>query len=290
MNSNSFSYSVTSAGNGQGFQNISFLSDEGRNVLSLNPSSLCTIVGYIKVRGDALNWFNYNEVIPFRTHLTEAIDISRTEISHYENENLILKNIKDSQGTLIAASNFPTSNPLESISLQILKVKYENSGDVCLVQTSFTFKSETQLSNDLKCKSFDVIIDKVILFDGDVQLTKSISDIRNTPFHATPLKNAILLLSRGFEWNVYISMFLTASVFTILSLSASLLTVALVPLLFISFAGRGRLSNAVRAYLRTDCRKNMSFFVNGWQAWSFCGSGMFSCYFTHVLYLHNAPF
>lgn len=283
MTSQTLEFFVNTADNNQNLQNISFLTEEGSSALSLRPSSLCSIVGYLKIRNHSSSWFTTNKVIPFRTHLTEAIhivtndDFSQGE--NYRNESSILENIVTSRRTVIEASNFPTSSPLESISLQLLQGKYESSGDVCLVTTSCTFKSSSQLSNchpSLKFESFDVIIDKIILFDGDVKISKSVPDSRNAPLRTIPWKYGLVALFRGAEWNVYLSMSLTVSVFWVLSLSTSLLAVALVPLFYIAFAGRGRLSNSVRSYLRTDLRKQMSFFVNGWQAWSFCGAGMFS--------------
>lgn len=51
-------------------------------------------------------------------------------------------------------------------------------------------------------------------------------------------------------------------------------------LLLLAISPRGRLSNAIRNYFASDGHKNMSFFVNGWQAWSFCGA---------VLHGHLSP-
>jgi hypothetical protein len=269
-----FVNTANTAANNQHLQTVSFLTEEG-SALSLKPSGLCTIIGTLKIRSGSSSWFTVTKVIPFHTYLTEAVDIATTEFSHHRNKLSDLEDIEISHETVIEASKFPTASPLESISMQLLQGKYENS-DVCLVKASYTFKSSSQLSichPALKFESFDVIIDKIVLFDGEVKISKSVSDRQNAPLRAIPWKYGLLALFRGAEWNVYLSISLTVAVFWVFALSTSFLALALAPLFYIAFAGRGRLSDTVRSYLRADLRKNMSFFVNGWQAWSFCGAG-----------------
>ena len=220
--------------------------------------------------------------IPFRITLSQAQSIivdHKSVDQQYLNDLSVPVKLSSTRGTFVVATNFPSSSPIDSISLSILNGQDGTNCDkVCLVGASFTCKSAEALTESnvsLRGKNFVVLMDKIILFDGRVQLPAAsaqgsyhISQTRSI----IPWRQAILSLSACAEWNVYFSMALIGSILWVLSCSVSAISLIFAPFVYLSLSGRGRLSDSVRTLFRVEPRKHLSFFVNGWQAWSFCGA------------------
>lgn len=273
--------------NGSKKLNISFGSD--LIGLKLVDGSICTVFGRIhksngkiftfhlrakvqkisfKLLAAFHSWLDSN--IHFKTALADAekIVVEDGEAIEIETAHSPIP-IKVSRSVRIIGTKFSRNSPVETIVLNILTGELGEHGvaeaNISLMNASISFKSSQEMRFT---GNSQILMDKIVLFNGDIALPT----LAENSSDRVGSHRLIHFFSQTVEWNIYLSSVVALTITWVLAASTAWLAVILGPLTYLAFSRRGRLSNYIRYLLPTNKPLNISFFLNGWQAWSFCGA------------------
>lgn len=268
--------------------------------------SLCIIRGRMVLHSEDKT--GVVKTIPFECALDGGDQLSVRETSHEIPLNRVPQFIVPEVFTVIKATQFPSSCPVESITLEIICGNFNDvdeiaqssrSKSVLIIQSAVKFKSYDTIkpigSTGGRWKVAEILFDHMVLMTAAVSLPKSSGGMKidfrmNSPpstqtIHRPSLLSQVqkvilrkrivveilIFMALVFAWTLLVrpQLLITLLRTGLLDVSSTIFVLLILVLLFTA----RHMAIAFPSQDDTPVSFNgRSFFVNGWQSWSFCGS------------------
>lgn len=293
MNENDLKFEIDQEINSDTPLSLRFFSGDLSNLFELDLDGLiCRVMGKIQLKSN-----NTSSSINFETSLFSAKDISANSCDDPEILDSFPEYIHVIRAVEIKACNFDPKDPVDSMQLFVIQAHYVDRSNkfdiktstVCLLKSTVHFKDYEEIKAHPNYIVENITVDKIVLFSSKVTLPAAnkyrIQVHVDLPEQIKPETTSwqdIKAKIKKRKISIEIFIFILVFLFVLIVRSRmgvpkgeSLLDNLTITILCLSalviFSFRGLAKQVISWFFMPKECFDRTFFVNGWNAWSFCG-------------------